>query len=164
MPTQPRSYIPKFRLWSPVVSTPTAMSTPPRKQSAPAAVPCDWKGDPVEPEFDDLANQHRPKPPPRPEDPCHWMGDPAEPEEDDLAYQHAPRPKPPPPETGEPEPTPLEPPVLPAGMHYAGDRAVLLSSNTTNHAQKSCLSLSRLFPFHHLPRRSLCICQQEYSL
>ncbi|KAK6085653.1 hypothetical protein SCUP515_00760 [Seiridium cupressi] len=86
------------------------MPVPPRQSSAPPVVPCEWRGDPPEPELDDLSYQHDPKPAARPREHCDWSGDSTEPELDDLAYQHAPRHKPKPrkvpAETEEPVPGP----------------------------------------------------------
>lgn len=123
MPTQSRSYIPKFRLWNPEAITTTAMPTAPRDSSAPPAQPCDWRGDLPEPELDDLAYQHTPKPRRQPHDSCDWQGDPTEEHTDDLAYQHKPEPKPEPkpalqssPQTPEAATTAQAPPTVAVGM------------------------------------------------
>ncbi|KAH6660425.1 hypothetical protein BKA67DRAFT_653605 [Truncatella angustata] len=79
--------------------------------SAPVSTPCDWEGDPLEPELDDLAYQHAPRDPVRPGDHCDWNDDSVVPELDDLAYQHVPKPKPSVPEIKAPASTPFEPPA-----------------------------------------------------
>ncbi|KAK9770214.1 hypothetical protein AB5N19_11005 [Seiridium cardinale] len=68
------------------------MPVPPRESSAPPVLPCEWRGDPPEPELDDLSYQHNPTPAARPREHCDWSGDLPEPELDDLAYQHNPKP------------------------------------------------------------------------